>query len=121
MNISDNSTQRKIFIINGLNDLVASLSIQEAFLAELANSKNNKIQLTCIDYMNNVGRSFGWLTTFVKENFSTILFGGDLTNQRFAEFMSKNYKNNVVSPRVLYSLTEGNISELVIPSSLINQ
>lgn len=121
LNISDNSTQRKIFILNGLNDLVASLSMQEAFLAELVNSKNNRNQLICIDYMNNVGRSFGWLTTFVKENFSTILFGGDLTNQRFAEFMSKNYKNNVVSPRVLYSLTEGNISELVIPSSLINQ
>lgn len=102
-------------VINGMTDVIDKLALPKGELSELLGVGSDQAQVIVMDHMTRLNSNFG-LAGSLKENLGQILFGGDLSTQRFVENLSFAAKKQAYGKNVLHSARDGELTEIVVPA-----
>lgn len=114
--VEDGTEARRCVVINGIADVVDKVMLPTDQVAELLGGGSANVQVIVLDHMTKLSSAFG-VVAAVKENVDQILFGGDLSTQRFFENLSYSVKKEAQAKNVLHSLKDDELSQIVVPTA----
>lgn len=113
--VESGTRTRQCIVINGMTDVFEKLMLTTDHIAELLNVGSQSAQVILLDHLSKVNGGFGMVGP-LKENVDQILFGGDLSAQRFVDNLPLAIKNEKHAKNVLHTLKNDELSEIVIPT-----
>lgn len=117
MQLVESGTQaRRCLLISGAIDVFDRLALTPDQIVELLGVGSGNAQVILLDHMSRVNGNFT-LTTSLKENIDRILFGGDMTAQRFVDNLPLAVRRQTTAKNVLHSLEDDELSAIVIPTA----
>lgn len=106
---------RRCIVINGMTDVFDKLMLSNEQVAELLGVGGADAQLILLDQVSKVNGNFTLIGP-LKENVDQILFGGDLSAQRFVDNLPLAVRRQTPGKNVLHSLTDDELCEVVTPT-----
>jgi S-DNA-T family DNA segregation ATPase FtsK/SpoIIIE len=114
--VETGTATRQCIVINGLTDVIDKLMLPKGEVVELLSVGSDTSQLIVMDHMTKMSSSFG-LAGSLKENVGQVLFGGDLSSQRFVDNLSFAAKKQAHARNELHSVRDGELTEIVLPTA----
>ncbi|MFJ8894785.1 type VII secretion protein EssC [Leifsonia sp. NPDC102414] len=112
--VENGAQTRQCVVINGMTDVFDKLTLPTDQVAELLSVGSQNAQLIVLDHLSRVNGSFGMVGP-VKENVGQILFGGELSTQRFVDNLPLSVKKETHGKSVLHSLKNDELFQIVVP------
>ncbi|QNE37227.1 type VII secretion protein EssC [Leifsonia shinshuensis] len=109
------SEVRRCVVINGAADVFDKAMLTMDQVADLLGGGGTSTQVIVLDHMSKLNSAFGFVAT-VKENVDRILFGGDLSAQRFVDNLPPSVKREAQAKNVLHSFTDDELFQIVVPT-----
>jgi S-DNA-T family DNA segregation ATPase FtsK/SpoIIIE len=115
--LAENGSEvRRCVVVNGLTDVVDKVMLPTDQVAEFLDAGSASVQVIVLDHMSKLSSAFG-LVAAMKDNVDQILFGGDLSTQRFVDIPSFTAKKEAPAKNVLHSIRDDELSQIVVPTT----
>jgi S-DNA-T family DNA segregation ATPase FtsK/SpoIIIE len=114
--VESGTQTRRCIVISGAIDVFDRLTFTPDQVVDLLGAGSDNAQVILLDHMSKVNGNFT-LTAPLKENVDRILFGGDMTTQRFVDNLPLAVRRQATGKNVLHSLEDDELSAVVIPTA----
>lgn len=106
--------KRSCIVLSGAVDVFDMLTLSPQHVIELLGAGGDNVQVMLLDHISKVNASFGLIAP-LKEHVDRIVFGGDLSTQRFVDNLPLAARTQPTGKNVLHSLEDDELSAVVIP------
>ncbi|WP_086284382.1 type VII secretion protein EssC [Candidatus Enterococcus wittei] len=113
-----NTQKKTVVIVNGLLELTEKSSLGLEEIRQFLTFSQKHRQLIVIDHLMKINGAFGSFINLLKEHIETILFGGDLQNQPFVEYIPYQRQKTPVAKDVLHCLNDDTLEQIVVPTEV---